>query len=103
MSRQPRSHSNRQEHNRQEERRDVQRLVMSAVAAVICLILAYLSYRDQNAWQIPVWVTLGVTLVAVPLLPQTKGNPRLVKLSRWIVAAVAIGMFVFELVRRRYS
>ena len=74
---------------------------MSMASGVICAILAYLSYRDGLIWQVPIWLGVGAILVAIPLLPQTRNNRALVQTSRWVAVAIAIGFFVWEIVRRR--
>ena len=75
-------------------------LIMSIFAAAICIVLAYLTYRDGQSWQIPVWLGMAAVLVAIPLLPQTRNDGRALKASRWIVVAVAVGFFVAEMFRR---
>jgi len=91
-----------QHRNRQSQRDpEAQRLVMSLASGAICAILAYLSYNDGNYWQVPVWLGIGAILVAVPILPWTSKNHRLVQSSRWLAAAIAIGFFVWEIIRRR--
>jgi len=74
---------------------------MSFASGVICAILAIVSYRDGVFWQIPIWLGLGVILVGIPLLPWTKNNRILVQSSRWLVVAIAVGFFVWEIIRRR--
>lgn len=80
---------------------EAQRLVMSMASGAICAILAYVSYNDGVVWQVPVWLGLGVILVGIPLLPWTKNKRVLVQSSRWFAVAIAIGFFVWEIIRRR--
>ncbi len=77
------------------------RLVMSFAAAAICAVLAYLSYNDGLTWQAPIWLGMGVVLAAIPLLPFTRNHSLLVQGSRWLTVAVAIGLFIWEIFRRR--
>lgn len=74
---------------------------MSFAAGAICAILAYLAYNDGLVWQVPIWLGVGVVLVAIPLLPFTRNNRAVVKGSRWLAVAVAIGFFIWEIIRRR--
>lgn len=83
------------------DRKASQRLIMSVAAAVICAILSFLSYRDGMLWQVPLWLVAAIVLLALPLLPQTRGHQRLLQASRWLVAAMAIGVFISELIRRQ--
>lgn len=74
---------------------------MSFAAGIICVVLAYVSYNDGLLWQVPIWLAVGIVLVAIPLLPFTRNNKVLVQSARWTAVAIAIGFFVWEIIRRR--
>ena len=93
--------SARQRPQRQQRDPEAQGLVMSMASGIICAILAYLSYTNGLYWQIPVWLGVGAVLVCIPLLPWTRHNRVLVQSSRWLAVAIAIGFFVWEIIRRR--